>query len=517
METELPRWRQLLALAVAASALASCSGLPDTTGRKASFAEPGAKDTKVARMARSFTTAHPGSSGVHALPKAPDALAARLALAGTADRSIDIQYYIWHSDQSGVLLVGELLRAADRGVQVRMLLDDIGASASDDGLLLLDSHPNIEVRLFNPVALRSARMLGVLLNYSRANRRMHNKAFIADNQVSIVGGRNIGDEYFGANSEMNFADLDVLTVGPVVREVSEQFDAYWNSQVSIEISALAHQHETPKQVAARRQAFLTKHNDAGQSPALQAMRQSPVFSQIRDGRLTFLSGRTWAVYDDPAKITTAADDRSTHLAPQLHSVLDGTQRELFIVSPYFIPGKQGVSLLSGLRQRGVRVAVLTNSLASTDVGAVHSGYSRYRKALLRTGVELYELKPNPGEAGGGSSPFRGSSKAGLHAKTFAFDNRTIFVGSMNLDPRSLNLNTEVGILIDCPPLASQLTRKVLQDFESHAYRVQLDGRKLVWLTTEDGKSVRFTKEPETSAWKRLKTRLVGCLPIEGQL
>jgi putative cardiolipin synthase len=467
-------------------------------------------------MARSFSTTH-GNSGVNALAKASDALAARLALAGVTDRSLDVQYYIWHSDQSGVLLVGELLRAADRGVKVRMLLDDIGTSASDDGLLVLDSHPNIEVRLFNPVAMRSARMLGVLLNYKRANRRMHNKAFIADNQAAIVGGRNIGDEYFGANAEMNFADLDVLTVGPVVREVSQQFDKYWNSPSSIGISSLAHQRETPEQVAARRQAFEAKHTAASQSAALRAVRESPVSSQIQNGSLTFKSGRAWTVYDDPTKITTAEDDRTTHLAPKLRSIAEATQKQLFIISPYFIPGKQGVELLTGLRQRGVRVAVLTNSLASTDVGAVHSGYSRYREALLRSGVELYELKPQPGGGGGGSSPFSRSSKAGLHGKSFSFDDRIIFVGSMNLDPRSLQLNTEVGVLVDCPPLASELTRKVLQDIETHAYRVQLDGRKLVWLTTEDGKSVRFTKEPETTAGKRLKTWLVGCLPIEGQL
>jgi putative cardiolipin synthase len=223
------------------------------------------------------------------------------------------------------------------------------------------------------------------------------------------------------------------------------------------------------------------------------------------------------VYDDPSKITTATDDRSTHLAPKLRAIAEGTQKRLFIISPYFIPGKQGVELLTGLRQRGVRVAVLTNSLASTDVGAVHSGYSRYRKALLESGVELYELKPQPGGGGGGSSPFGSSKKAGLHGKSFTFDDRIIFVGSMNLDPRSLNLNTEVGVLVDCRPLASELTHKVLQNVGTRAYRVQLDGRKLVWLTTEDGREVRYTTEPETSAWKRLKTRIVGCLPIESQL
>jgi putative cardiolipin synthase len=474
------------------------------------------EDTKVAQMARAFTAVHADSSGVHALPKSPDALAARLALAGMTGRTLDVQYFTWHSDHSGVLLVGEILRAADRGVKVRMLLDDIGASASDEGLLVLDSHPNIKVRLFNPVALRSARMLGVLLNYSRANRRMHNKAFIADNHAAIVGGRNIGDEYFGANALMNFADLDVLVVGPVVREVSQQFETYWNSSTCVEINAVSRVRETPDQMGIRRQKFQAKHEEAGQAPALQSMRESRVSSQIKNGGLDFLPGRAWTVYDDPSKITTAKEDRSTHLAPKLRSIAEATKHQLFIVSPYFIPGKQGVELLTGLRQRGVRVAVLTNSLASTDVAAVHAGYSRYRKVLLRSGVELYELKPQPGGGGGGSSPF-GSSKAGLHAKTFTFDDRIIFIGSMNMDPRSLHRNTEVGVLIESPPLASELTRKVLHDIEARAYRVQLDGDKLAWHTTEDGKRVRFNTEPETDAWRRLKIRLVRCLPIEGHL
>jgi putative cardiolipin synthase len=474
------------------------------------------EDTKVVQMARAFTAVHADTSGVHALPKSPDALAARLALAGMTGRTLDVQYFTWHSDHSGMLLVGEVLRAADRGVKVRMLLDDVGVSAKDEGLLVLDSHPNIEVRLFNPVALRSARMLGVLLNYRLANRRMHNKAFIADNHAAIVGGRNIGDEYFGANALMNFADLDVLVVGPVVREVSQQFDTYWNSPTCVGIRAVSHIREAAEQRDARRQAFAVKHEEAGKAPAMQAMRESPASSKIKEGGVDFLPARTWAVYDDPSKITTAKEDRSTHLAPKLRTIAEATEHQLFIVSPYFIPGKQGVELLTGLRRRGVRVAVLTNSLASTDVAAVHAGYSRYRKELLRSGVELYELKPQPGGGGGGSSPF-GSSKAGLHAKTFTFDDQIIFIGSMNMDPRSLHLNTEVGVLIESPPLASELTRKVLHDIEARAYRVQLDEEKLTWRTTENGKSVSFTDEPETDTWRRLKIRLIGCLPIEGHL
>ncbi|RBP38067.1 putative cardiolipin synthase [Roseimicrobium gellanilyticum] len=512
--------KRLLAPLIAALALVSCAGLPDTSGREQSFARKDTADTRLAHLARQFTAGHPGDTGVHALAKGPDALAARLALADLSGKSLDVQYYIWHSDASGVLLVTKLLQAADRGVKVRMLLDDLGTMASDEGLQVLESHPNIEVRLFNPVTLRSSRMLGALLDFQRANRRMHNKTFIADNQAAIVGGRNIGDEYFGAHGDMNFADLDVIAVGPVVHEVSRQFDAYWNSTSSIGIGAISTKRVTPEQLAARRTAFEDKHVQAQSSPALVAVARNPLVSRLKNGNLPFLPAHAWAVYDDPEKVTSAAGDRSTHLAPKLRSVIDGTQSTLFVVSPYFIPEKQGVELFRSLRSRGVRVIILTNSLASTDVAAVHAGYKRYRKSLLRSGVEIYELKPGaaPRAGGtGGSSPFRGSSRASLHAKTFTFDERTTFIGSMNLDPRSLRLNTEVGVLIDCPPLASELTRKSLQGLSRQAYKVQLEGDKLVWLSIEDGDEIRYTTEPETSAWQRMKVTLLGCLPIEGQL
>ncbi len=498
---------------------ASCSSLPDTRGRSVSLALREPPDGSVARLAHRFTASHPGVSGVHALAWSPDALAARLALAEQARRSLDVQYYIWHNDTTGGLLVSRLLQAADRGVRVRVLLDDLGTRASDDGLLVLDAHPNIEVRLFNPVAMRSARMLGALLDFRRVNRRMHNKAFIADNRAAIVGGRNIGDEYFGASQEMNFADLDVVAVGPVVGGVSRQFDAYWNSPSSIGIGTLASGHTSSVDASGRRLAFEAMSSKAESSPVMEAARSCPVAAGIQKGSLELLPCRAWAVYDEPDKVHASASDPATHLAPKLRSVLDQTHRRLFIVSPYFIPEKHGVELLESLQARGVQVVVLTNSLASTDVAAVHSGYKRCRKPLLRAGVQIHELKPEQrrGAGGGSASTFGGSSKAGLHAKTFTFDDGAIFVGSMNLDPRSLRLNTEVGLVIECPELASRLTRTVLQDIDRHAYRLELQRGRLEWSTREGGRTLRFSTEPQTTAWQRLKVALLGLLPIEGQL
>ncbi len=496
--------------------VASCASLPDTSGREKSFAYHETGQTRVARVARQFSAGHPGKTGVHALARGTDALTARLALADMADRTLDVQYYIWRSDATGSLLVAKLWQAAERGVRVRMLLDDIGTMASDEGLEALDSHPNIEVRLFNPVALRTRKMLGALLDFRRVNRRMHNKTFIADNQAAIVGGRNIGDEYFDVHDETNFADFDVLTVGAVVRDVSIQFDAYWNSPSAIGISGLSSGGGKP---SARRAEFVAKHTRPKESSALEAAMRNPLYAQVCRGDIPFIPARARVVYDAPEKISAEIDDRATHLAPKLKSVVDGTRTVLLVVSPYFIPEERGVELFRELTSRGVRVVILTNSLASNDVPAVHAAYKGYRKPLLHSGVEIYELKPDfrKSRTGQGAAAVTGTSRATLHAKTFLFDQRVVFIGSMNLDPRSLRLNTEVGVLIDCPQLASMMARNALLGLDRNAYEVRLEGRRLVWVAKEDGREVRHASEPETSAWQRLKTGLLGWLPVEGQL
>ena len=339
---------------------------------------------------------HPGQSGLHALPDGHEALAARLALADAAQRSLDVQYYIWNKDMAGKVLLEHLFRAADRGVRVRFLLDDLGTAPSDAVLLAIDSHPNIEVRMFNPVALRSPRMLGMVVDFGRINRRMHNKSFTADGQVAIVGGRNIGDEYFGASETMNYADLDVVIIGPVVHEVSDEFDLYWNNRSSIPITALARQKTTPEQFAAMRAALTAYDTTAERSAYAESVRDSEFVRQLRNRNVSYFWGRATIVNDHPDKVATSAAKTETHLAPQLREVVDATKRELFLVSPYFVPGKKGVELLAGVHRRGVRVVCITNSLASTDGVAVHSRYQLYRKPLLQAGVELYEMKTTAG-------------------------------------------------------------------------------------------------------------------------
>src|SRR4029077_21216152 len=323
---------------------------------------------------------------------------------------------------------------------------------------------------------------------------------------------------------MNFADLDVVVIGPVVKEVSDEFDLYWNNQSSIPIAALARQNTTPEQFAAQRAALLAYHETAKASAYAQSLRNSEFARQIRNRSVPYYWGKATIVEDHPDKVATSAGKTETHLAPQLRKVVDQTKRELFLVSPYFVPGKKGVELLAGVRQRGARVVVITNSLDSTDGVPVHSKYQRYRKPLLQAGVELYELKPTAGaQRGGRSGGFRGlggpsgSGSAALHAKTFAFDRRIGFIGSYNLDPRSNKLNTEMGVLFDCPKLARRLPETLDRDMAQNAYRVELVGNRLGWVTREGGKEVRFSSEPEASIGKRIKVRVLSWLPIEGLL
>jgi putative cardiolipin synthase len=314
---------------------------------------------------------------------------------------------------------------------------------------------------------------------------------------------------------INFADLDVVLVGPVVKQVSDEFDLYWNNQSSIPITTLAKRNTTPEQYAARRAALKAYHETAKVLPMRRACASSDFGRQLKNRDISFHWGKATIVNDHPDKVATSSENRETHLAPQLRAVADKTKRELYLVSPYFVPGKNGVNLLAGVHQRGARVVVITNSLASTDGVPVHSKYKNYRKELIQAGVELYEIKPTTGAQL--KRRFRepaGSSVGGLHAKTFAFDRRIGFIGSYNLDPRSNKLNTEMGVLYDCPELAKRLPEQTERELARNTYRVELEGDRLVWVTQEDGKEVRYHSEPDASFTKRMKCTVIGWLPIE---
>jgi putative cardiolipin synthase len=515
--------RTLLALA-GSLLLSACVSLPTDYEREETRKLDGG-DTRIARILQADLDANPGLSAAYPLSDGTEALAARVVLARAAERALDVQYYIWHADEAGKLLLAELLDAADRGVRVRLLLDDVGVGAADDeGFLLLDAHPQVSVRLFNPIALRHSRTLGLLANPFRLNQRMHNKSMTADNLLTVVGGRNIGNEYFTLDPLVNFADMDVLALGPVVDEVSDSFDQFWNSAAAFPLTAF---HDTPRSAAElatlreKLDAWVADHS----GPLYEAMRETPFDIDLRSRDIELFWGEIVALSDDPAKVLGEKPDR---LVDHLGNLLGAVDKQLLIVSPYFVPGKAGTKSLVDAAQRGVDVRVLTNSLAATDVGAVHAGYKKSRRDLLEGGVELFEMMPGSGadEGGGTNRSIMGSSGASLHAKMFVIDRERVFIGSMNLDPRSIDLNTEIGLLIDSPELAANLAAGIEGRVDGAFYTVRLepkdpakpDGRsKLVWIERRGGEEVRYTREPRTTFWQRFGVGFIALFPIDSQL
>ena len=458
---------------------------------------------------------HPEQSGIHPLPDPLEAFAARMLLAHAAERSLDVQYYIWRGDQTGTLLLQALVAAADRGVRVRLLLDDGGTAGLDRELAALAQHPRIEVRLFNPFVLRWPKPLGYVTDFARANRRMHNKSFTADNQASIVGGRNVGDEYFGATDGVLFSDVDVLAVGPIVPEVSQDFDRYWDSPSAWPAQAIL----PPTSDADRAQlaANATRIAASGAAQAYtQAVRQTPFITDLLAQTLALQWSRVQMVSDDPAKVLGQAP-RSGLLVDQLHRVLGTPQRSVSLVSPYFVPTAAGTEALARLSRSGVAVRVMTNAYEATDVPLVHAGYAQYRKALLQSGVALYEMQhmAPPGQDRHARLNPLGSSGSSLHAKTFAIDGERAFVGSFNFDPRSALLNTELGFVIDSPVLARQIDQAFDTEVPRRSYTLQLSPSGAIeWRSTGSSPPTVHTVEPGSRWWSRAGLKLMSWLPIE---
>jgi putative cardiolipin synthase len=508
---------RLLLLGAAVALAAGCASLPPPSARDASVAYTDTAGTDIGQAMAPLLAQHPGRSGIHALPDAFDAFAARMVLATQAQRSIDAQYFIWRDDTVGMLLFQALWRAAERGVRVRLLLDDGGTSGIDATLALLDAHPNIELRLYNPFAYRSSRALGYMTDFARLNRRMHNKSFTVDNQVSVVGGRNIANEYFGAAGALGFADLDVLTIGPVVPLVSAQFDRYWNSASAYPAARFLA--PPPADAAQRLQAVLAK---ASVGPAamnyLDAVAASPILPDLLERRLDLDWTHAQLLYDDPAKTLDHSARTDVLLFPALMESLGKPIRSFDIVSPYFVPGEDGTALLAELARSGVQVRVLTNSLASSDESVVHAGYMKRRGELLRAGVRLYELKPTANEQPRRVHGRFGAGKvAGLHAKTYAVDGERIFVGSFNFDQRSARLNTELGVVLDSRLGAAELAQVFDEDVPALAYELRLapQGAELLWLERgPSGQTIVHDVDPQTDWTLRFKVGFLAGLPIE---
>jgi cardiolipin synthase C len=501
---------------IALAWLAGCATLPPPEGRIASTALGDTAGTRLGRAVNAGVAAHPGQTGVHALLDPRDAFAARALLAMAAERSLDVQYYIWHGDEVGYLMFEALWDAAERGVRVRLLLDDNGTAGLDRTLATLDAHPNIEVRLYNPFVQRDARSLAFVTDFTRVNHRMHNKSFTIDNQVTVVGGRNIGDEYFGAGSGVAFADADVVAVGAAVGAVSQEFDLFWNSPSAYPAAPFV-----GSPAATGVQDLARQFGDTRASPAslayIDAVKGVPLVRDMVDRSLPFEWTTAQVVHDDPAKTLDTSGRTDVLLFPELVRLMGRPERSLDLVSPYFVPGEDGTAALEALARRGVQVRILTNSLASSDEKSVHAGYAKRRTDLLRAGVRLYELKPTavrePDAAG---HRWGASSSAGLHAKTFAIDGERIFVGSFNFDPRSARINTEMGLVIASPTLARGLATTFDAGIPRAAWEVRLagDGRALEWIErTADGER-RYDVEPGTTWFQRRGVDVLSILPIE---
>ncbi len=509
-----------LVLVALVALLSGCAGLPSLEGRTTTTAFVDTSGTRLGRALATNVAANPGKTGIYPLPDPRGALAARLLLAATAEKSLDLQYFVWERDQAGFLLFEALWQAAERGVRVRLLLDDFYTDGLDPTIAALDAHPNIEVRLYNPFTLRAARSLNLATDFIRVNRRMHNKSFTADNQVSIVGGRNIGNEYFGAGTGVAFADLDVIAVGAAVSDVSKEFDLYWNSPSAYPAVSLVGP-VTPGGATKLQERFASTSRDPESVAYLQAARETPVVRDLLDHKLEFEWVKARVIYDDPAKTLDPGAGTDVLLFPELVRALGPAEKSLDLVSPYFVPGEAGTAALAALARRGVKVRILTNSLASTDVKAVHAGYAKRREDLLRAGVLLYELKPTAtGEAHEHNLPWFGSGElSALHAKTLAVDRSRGFVGSFNFDPRSELLNTEMGLVIDSPTLAARLAGTFDTVVPRVAYEARLapDGERVQWIDRSASGEARYDAEPQTSPLLRFGIDMLGILPIEGLL
>jgi cardiolipin synthase C len=524
-----------LILATVVSCLAGCVNLPPGASfpktLSTALADPG-RSTAIGLRVAGEASKHAGQSGFRILPAGIDGFLARMRLIDAAQATIDVQYYIFHADETGQLLANAVLRAADRGVRVRVLVDDAETVAGDERLTALAAHDRIEVRIFNPFVYRghfkAIRALEFMVEKSRLDYRMHNKLIVIDNAVALLGGRNLGDEYFQIDPQLQLADDDVFAAGPVVAALSQTFDEFWNCELAIPVAALSDRPPSVADLAVFRNALDEHRLEATASGAqyAQGMANGETWAQMLDGpNLVWAPARL--VYDSPGKRNVEAGamiGRLMHLP--VAEAASAVTSELVMITPYFIPGDDGLALLRSLRARNVVVRVLTNSLESTIELPAQAGYMRFRIPLLKDGVQLYEVRALPGNSRGSgeSSAMTRYGNYSLHAKIFVFDRKSVFIGSMNFDQRSMHLNTEIGLIIESPELARQaVTRFDAMTRASNAFQPMLVGPdlpgsgSLVWRTEVDGKQVDLAIEPARDEMQRIKIDVLLLLPIDSEL
>jgi putative cardiolipin synthase len=503
-------------LTLAIVLLTGCASVPQDYPRTPSTTFADYASTAVGAYLDKAAADHPNQSGFAIFPDGRRAYTSRIAMTDLAEKTLDLQYFIWDEDATGRILAEHLIYSADRGVRVRILVDDLILRHQRDLVMsALDAHPNIEVRIFNPFANRSWKLLGFLTDFSRINHRMHNKLFVMDNAVAIVGGRNIGDSYFEVHQGVNFRDMDVIASGPVVREASGVFDHFWNSVWAVPITALVNRPATEADVQA---VIKAADEEIAKNPYPYPLDED--VATLKSELTTIFDHFIWAsghmIFDDPNEIKEHG--RTVTMTEGFHRRIDRVESELLIEVPYFVVRDRGLAAVKSMRERGVRIRVLTNSLSSNDVLAAHAGHAEKRKELVAAGVELYELRAEPAVK---KNSFRlsGSARSSLHCKAFVFDREDVFIGSLNLDPRSADINTEAGLYIESPELAAQVIAYMDEGvLPQNSYRVLLDSdRQLYWITQTDGQVERYDHDPHSTFWQRAKVRIIQMLPIRDQI
>jgi putative cardiolipin synthase len=499
--------------------LASCASLPPPTNKIPEHAFTGVAATSLGKQAAAAAPT-PDASGFRMLQAGEDAFGALNVLIDRARHSLDLQYYLVRDEVSARKLLRQVHAAAGRGVKVRLLVDDLNTAGEEDMLLCLAQQRGIEIRLYNPFPngrfSTLSRLLASATDAGRIGKRMHNKMLVADNAVAVTGGRNHGDAYFVQSKQANFLDLDLLVAGPVVRKLSASFDNFWNSDLAYPIDTLISRKATcdgPDPVR--------PNEDPGKKQAEQAENKPPpaLVRELQQGRIKLTWAHATLLADKPSKISSKGPPTSSEtVSDDIEQLLASARKEVIVISPYFVPGERGMALAETLRRRGVAVRVLTNSLAATDAPAVHIGYARYRPELLAMGVELYELRPQITAGKDGRDEF-GSSRASLHAKALIIDRSIVLVGSMNMDPRSANLNSEIGLVLRSPEIARQLVHMYDDVTRNNSYRVDLaDGSHVRWTAQEnpDGPTV-FEQEPAANPGLRFLLWLLAPLAPEEML
>lgn len=528
--TRLPRL--VLPLLCVLLCLGNCAAKPIDAReypRTESHAIPAETDTTFRRYVTAMVEKNGGQSGFELITTGKYAFLSRMALIHYAEKSLDIQYYILQDDKTGLAILHEVMAAADRGVRVRILVDDLKMKDVFHALAVLDSHPNIEIRGFNPITVEKqsliSRMNTWLGDFDRYTKRMHNKALIADNQLAIIGGRNLGDQYFDVSGDFAFNDLDVITAGPITADISRSFDRYWNSPQAFPRAALTLPDPKPEEVAELKTQMTASREEVAQSTIGEDLRKNEILGMLKEGEGLFTFAPGYFTVDSPLKIGKDSKDTESPPFEALVKLVEDSDHELLAVTPYFVPREDGVAWLRKGMERGLKVKVLTNSLAATDVSMVHSGYAKYRRELLEMGVELYEFKQIPGVRTR-SNLFKSSSRSSLHSKVYVVDRRYVVLGSFNLDPRSVELNTELAVVIDSPKIAG----KIVQMFEETigpkaSYRVSLkdldgiaESKEMVWEATDkNGKPEVYTSDPAPGMGRRLSTWFFGLFDLDDQL